>query len=206
VLFDEPVPVPTRAESAAALADAGDHRTALALLDAIDDPGADVHALRGWCLENLSRLREAETAYREALALDVHNVEALEGLANVCFALARRREAFRHWAAAVEEIESRTELTARDLELAGWSLYRLYRLDEAERALRASLELDPSSPSARFDLALVLLAQGDVRALSEYEHAASLAGPAAIAVALDDLLTTCPSPPEHIAHLLEARR
>jgi len=199
--------VPNRLDSAAALADAGDHATALALLDAIDDPGTDAHALRGWCLENLGRLDEAEAAYETALELDPRNPEALEGLANVCFARGRRGDAVAHWAAAVDEIQSRPRATARDLELCGWSLFRLVRLHEAELTLRASLELDPSSPSARFDLGLVLLERGDTAAaLNEYEHAARLAGPAAVAVALDDLLSTCPNPPQEIVHLLEARR
>ena len=179
----------TAFETATALASAGEYGPALTLLAAIEEPAGDATVLRGWCLENLDQPAEAIAAYGDALAVDPTNLEALDGLANVAAALGRDDQAAAQWAAVVTEVESRQRPSGRELELAGWSLFRLGRLREADRSLRAALAVRPCRASARFDLGLVLLAHGDGNgARAEYAAAADGSCGAAAAIALDDLL------------------
>jgi len=162
---------------------------------------ASVEGRRGWCLENLGRCEEAAAAYRAALRDDAGNPELLAGLGNVLWSLGDRAGAAGHWM-QVADMAGDDATTPRVLELAGWSLYRLGRLDEAEHAFRRAIEGSPMEPSARFDLGLVLLVAGRGReARQEYERAVEICTsyprrdvPAAethsgaLAVALEDLV------------------
>ena len=194
-------------EVAADLSEAGDFAGALALLGG-RGASARAAALRGWCLENLGRPNEAAAAYRVALRIDPAHLEALEGLANVLWSLGEEEGAARRWLAVVEAVALAERPSAREFELAGWSLYRLGRLEEAEQALRRAVALDQSAPSNRFDLGLVLLARGkEEAARAEYGRAIALSwggSEGAIAVALDDLLQASldPSVVDPIAQML----
>jgi Flp pilus assembly protein TadD len=181
--------------TASAMSDGGSFASAVAYLDRaaefgpLDSPSL---TLRGWCLENLGLVREAATTYRAALRIDAGNLDAVEGLANVSCSLGDRLGAIRRWVTVAGAARSAQCPSARTLELAGWSLYRLGRLEEADRTLRRALEMNPCGPSIRFDLGLVLLARGKTAAARiEYERSLALvfAGQEAVAtIALEDLL------------------
>lgn len=182
------------------LSEAGAHREALALLDRAlkirgDDP--QLHAARGWALENLEPdcMPEARLAYETAIALDPNQIWARAGLAEVLGRQGEGQASIRIHQEVVEQAATRAVSEHDLLELLGWCQYRLGRLDEAVDTFRRALALDEAWVSVRFDLGLALLVRGDPGgATREYQagldHLAQRdegwrLGP--VLVALDDL-------------------
>ena len=107
-----------------------------------------IHVLLGTALRELGRTRAAETHFRQALALDPRNMQALEQVAAADFNRRRYREAL--------------ELYRRQLEIdpgkatthvnVGAALFYLDRAEEAIRSLERALELDPTLETARSNL------------------------------------------------------
>lgn len=185
---------------AAALSDAGEHSQALQCLDAIGPAGmgmAQVHAARGWSLENLSaaRLPEARSAYEAALELDSTDPWAQLGLAGVLSRLGFEEESTERLRSAMAAATPRTRTEPELLELVGWCQYRLGHCETARLTFEQALGIEPDWLSVRFDLALVLLVLGrGAEAGAHFNQAlALLAEPGGAArrgvamVALDDL-------------------
>ena len=197
VLADEPLAPLGQTER---LAQAGAYAEALQVLDrALPRHAGDarVHAARGWMIENIEpvRLDEARAAYETAISLDPQEPWAGLGLATV---LGRLGDTARSEALHRELVE-RTRPQAADapelLELLGWCLYRLGRLDEAAEVFGRALAVDGDWVSVRFDLGLVWLQRGEAEAAAaEFRHALQAldgrpaqARAAALRLALEDL-------------------
>lgn len=182
------------------LNEAGAHGEALACLDralALHPDDARLHTARGWAIENIEpvQLAEARTAYEAAIALDPDELWASVGLATV---LGRLGEAWRCPSIYREVVERAGPRTAREpetIELLGWCLYRLGKLDAAAETFRRALAIDDTWISVRFDLGLVLLLLGDAEQATGHYRCGlqSLAGrdpgpsSAALKIALEDL-------------------
>jgi len=157
------------------LSNAGAYQDLLCLVDlAITTHGdcPDLHAARGWALENLTPpcLDASREAYDTALALDPTQTWARLGLGTVLERLADPRAACQMYQAAIDLAVPQVACEPDLLELIGWCQYRLGRMDEAVETFLRALELDPAWVSVRFDLGLVLLlccANGS--ATEEYE-------------------------------------
>jgi tetratricopeptide (TPR) repeat protein len=148
---------------------------------------------KGWSLENLERLAEAEDAYRTALAHNPDSPWAAVGLATVLDKTGRGDRAGDVYRTIAERDLPAGERDTDLLEIVGWCCLKVGRNGDAERWFRRCLELEPGRTAAAFDLALTLLSGGRVEeALAEYR--AGLAGSedarglrAHVLVALDDL-------------------
>jgi len=115
---------------------------------------ADFHYNRAVSLTKIGRFQEAADAYRQAALLRPSDGEAWGNLGIVLAALGR-------WGDAAPCLERAIRLAPsveRSLTLAT-SLYELNRLDEAERVVRATLELNPRSTDVKEMLAQVLSGQ-----------------------------------------------
>ena len=136
------------------------------------DPGA--HTVRAWALENLGgpHLDEARIAYETALGLDPHALRARVGLADVLHRSGRSEDAEQLYCSIAADTDASHPEDAASLELEGWSLYRIDRLDEAIATFRKALEREHGRIAVRFDLALALLAAGRIdEAVRAYEDA-----------------------------------
>jgi tetratricopeptide (TPR) repeat protein len=183
--------------------------------DALNDRGAYLDGLRlaeqavaiaaedgpawttmGWALENLGRLTDAEEAYRAAMRHDPAQPWAMVGLATVLEKTGRVDEANDLYRSIAERAAERGRMGPDLLEIVGWSCFKAGNLEDALALYRDALELQPARTAVRFDLALALLAAGDLdAALAEYRAGLRDSGePAAlrahVEVALEDLLAT----------------
>jgi tetratricopeptide (TPR) repeat protein len=148
---------------------------------------------KGWSLENLERLSEAEQAYRTALVHDSDSPWAAVGLATVLDKTGRGDQAIDVYRTIADRGLPAGEENTDLLEIVGWCCFKAGLNADAERLFRRCLELEPGRTAAAFDLALALLADGRVEdALAQYR--AGLAGSADVRslrahalVALDDL-------------------
>jgi Flp pilus assembly protein TadD len=183
-------------EQADALNERGAYEAGLRLADdVIARSGGDAApwTTKGWALENLGRMAEAEQAYATALQLDPYSPWAAVGLATVLEKTGRRSDASDIYRVVADRPVPPDEQSTDLLEIVGWSCFKTGRNDEAQGLFRRALHLEPGRTAARFDLALAMLAAGQVEAaLLEYraglddpEDVASLR--AHVAVALEDL-------------------
>ena len=132
------------------------------------------HIVRAWALENLGgpHLDEARIAYETALGLDPQALRARVGLADVLHRSGRSADAQELYRSIAMDTAANHLVDAANLELEGWSLYRLDRLDEAIARFREALERQDDRIAVRFDLALALLAAGRIDdAVRAYENA-----------------------------------
>ncbi len=182
------------------LGEAGAYAEALQLLDrALPRHAGDarVHAARGWMIENIEPVRpdEARAAYETAISLDPREPWATLGLATVLGRLGQAARSQAMHRELVERVAPRTADAPELLELLGWCLYRLDRLDEAADAFERALAIDADWVSVRFDLGLVLLQRGEAGAAAlQFRHALQAldgrpapARAAALRLALEDL-------------------
>jgi tetratricopeptide (TPR) repeat protein len=162
---------------------------------AIDLAGDDAAAwtTKGWSLENLERLLEAEEAYRTALRHDPGSPWAAVGLATVLDKTGRGDQAGDVYRTIADRGLAADEENTDLLEIVGWCSFKAGRNEDAERLFRRCLRLEPGRTAALFDLALTMLAEGRVQdSLAQYR--AGLGSPvdarslrAHVLVALDDL-------------------
>jgi tetratricopeptide (TPR) repeat protein len=125
---------------------------------AAHDPRA--HTVRAWALENLGgpHLDEARIAYETAIGLDPAGLRARVGLADILHRSGRPADAKELYRSIAGDTAAGHAEDAASLELEGWSLYRLDRLDDAIATFRRALERERDRIAVRFDLALALLA------------------------------------------------
>ena len=121
----------------------------------------DAYVARGWLLEN-SELdwRGASVAYRRGLELAPENLQTMFSMASMLALQGQLREAI---------TLSRQALDNDPMSPNWWNWYSAYlsavgRLDEAETAIRESIELRPQGSSAWAQLAIIELQRGDAKA------------------------------------------
>jgi len=202
----DPPPAPSGdlVERADALNDRGAYAEGLlAAEEAIAASEGDARAWtsKGWALENLGRLAEAEDAYRTALAHDPGLPWPAVGLATVLEKTGRSAEARALYRSVADRSPLDDTESADLLEIVGWSCLKTGRLEESIRLFEAALRIEPDRTAVRFDLALALLAEGrEDAALAEYragltDAAGAEALRANVMVALEDLLAVAPMVP-----------
>lgn len=141
----------------------------LAPVPSLPEPAIDAYA-RGVGLAYQGSLKEAVSAFDEAVA-------QAPGYSNALFERGRARADLGDYQAAISDYEA-ARAAGRDDASVAWNMAWLYylqgRFDEAIQTNRRSVELDPKLLEARFDLALTLLAAGQIEA-AKNEYAQTLA-------------------------------
>jgi tetratricopeptide (TPR) repeat protein len=108
--------------------------------------------------ENVSTRREAEDAYRRALAVNPLHANALTNLGNLRHKAGERRDAYRLYRKAIEAEPRQPEAHYN----TGFLLHEEGRHRDALRWLEKAIELDPNFADAHFNVALVLRDLGRV--------------------------------------------
>ena len=112
----------------------------------------------GLVLLDLKQLREAEEAFRKAIALDPSYAMAHHNLGVALAESGRWEEAVQGYRRALAFPGAAVTVLANHN--LGWAYYNLGRLKEAEEALTFTIRLEPSMASAHYHLGLVLLKAG----------------------------------------------
>lgn len=133
---------------------------------------ADLHLLRGVFWQEAGNDQEAISAYRQTLALQPDNVEALLRLGGRLRAHDQVEEA----AAAVEQALALDPSSAWAYRLLSEIRWQQGRQADAIQLLQAGLALDASNPDIHFRLANLLVATGDrAGAIASYRRYLELA-------------------------------
>lgn len=141
----------------------GQYNTALDELKqavAIDPTLPAAHEMRALIYDAIGDADRADASFRQALALDPNNGSVLH---NHAWSLCRRgqyaaADALFGRAAALPQSVS----TAKTLMARGVCQVRAGLYPEGEKSLLKSYELDPSSPATAYNLAAVLMRQGEL--------------------------------------------
>lgn len=153
------------------LLDEGNPQEALACLARAGEAHPDrpgLHIQVGEAYLKLRKLREAEESYRKALAIDPLNFHAHLGLARSCLRQRRYEEAA---AQALETVRLMFHYPMAHFVL-GNALFRLRRIDAAERSLNVALELNPNFIEAhRMLMSLYRFWKPDPAALRKHRKA-----------------------------------
>ena len=154
--------------NSALLCDSGDFEGALELLKPATSPlesaPKSLLALRGWAHQNCESdedAAQAESVYRQAMALDAEDHWSRKGLANALRRLGKVDEANLHYERVIEyarQQRDQHDLNPYDACLAGWCCYRLDRFKEAADFSSAGLAAFGVGVAAQFDYGLFLLA------------------------------------------------
>jgi Flp pilus assembly protein TadD len=130
---------------------------------------AEIRNALGWTLFQDGRPEEAIAEYERVVAVDPGHAKAHNNLALALVELGRLPEAASHFETSLA-IEPRAEIFSD----FGFTMARLGRPEEARAAYAKALELDPSSASAHFNLAVAFVQAGDYReAEAHYRQALS---------------------------------
>jgi Tfp pilus assembly protein PilF len=117
----------------------------------------------------------AEEKFRKAVALKPDYSEAWNNLAAMFIEQGRYGEAVGPAEQALKNVYYGTQ--ERALANLGWALHKSGRGEEGEKRLRQAIEVAPSFPLARRNLALLLAERGDHRrAVEQFDAALRLAG------------------------------
>ena len=120
----------------------------------------------GACLHDLGRFEEAVLAYGEAITLDPRFAPAFNNRGNTYLALGCYEASARDYLRALELMPERAEIYPA----LATSLQALGRLEDAKLCCEKALLLNPNLAEAHWNLALVLLLQGDFeRGWREFE-------------------------------------
>ena len=133
-------------EEADALNERGAYEAGLRLADdviALSGRDAAPWTTRGWALENLGRVAEAEEAYARARRIDPDSPWAAVGLATVLEKTGRRAEASDIHRVVADRRVPPDEQSTDLLEIVGWSCFKTGRNGDAQRLFRHALELEP---------------------------------------------------------------
>ena len=120
----------------------------------------DVYVARGWLLENQLDWRGATEAYQRGLELSPGNLQTMFSKASMLALQGQLDEAI---------TLTRQALDNDPMSPNWWNWYSAYlsavgRLDEAEKAIRDSIELRPQGSSAWAQLTIIELQRGDAQA------------------------------------------
>ena len=117
------------------------------------------HNLRGLILGNLGQDSQAEESFRRALALNARDVDAMQNYGWFLCQHKRYGEADAQFTQALTIPQRRD--TGRILLTQGVCHAFAGQLEEAEKALMRSFQVDPGNPSTSVNLAEVLLRRGE---------------------------------------------
>lgn len=143
-------------------------RVYLAPIPSLPDPAIDAYA-RGVGLAYQGQFKEAVTAFDEA-------VTQAPDYGNALFERGRAYAELGDYQAALTNYEAARAVGRDDASVAwnsAWLYYLQGRFDEAIQTNRRTVALDPNLLEARFDLALTLLASGQIEA-AKAEYAQTL--------------------------------
>ena len=134
---------------------------------ALDANLSEGHAVRGMiALTHDWDWRAARQAYERALSLNPNSAIATLGAANLHLRLGPLEKAISIGRRAAE-LDPLTASVHNDL---GWIYFTAEQFEEAEKATKKALDLDPQHPIARYQLALIYLMKNRLReALTEIE-------------------------------------
>ena len=126
---------------------------------------ADAHNGMGKLLAESQQYDEALAAFRQAIALNSRLAEAYSNLAWYIIEAGQRDEASLRdaieFARRALQLNQGTRYEWHSYDVLGWVYYHCGMLDDAERALRTSIEKQPSKAQNRYHLALLYRAKGD---------------------------------------------
>jgi tetratricopeptide (TPR) repeat protein len=120
------------------------------------------HILRGEAALNQRNFATALIEFQEAVLLDTHSKDAIDGLTRV-YAVA---PITRSMLLKMERMGLAAPSSATLLEIAGRNFINIHRYEDAERCLRESLLIDPSRHSAVEWLARIQAQNGDLTSAS----------------------------------------
>ncbi|QTN25380.1 type IV pilus biogenesis/stability protein PilW [Rhizobacter sp. AJA081-3] len=126
---------------------------------AADPTVGAAHNLRGLILGNLGQDSQAEESFRRALALNARDVDAMQNYGWFLCQHKRYGEADAQFTQALTIPQRRD--TGRLLLTQGVCHAFSGQLEEAEKALMRSFQVDPGNPSTSVNLAEVLLRRGE---------------------------------------------
>ena len=132
-----------------------DYRSELAIWQdtvAKSPDNARAHSNLGSTLESLSRTREAEVCFREAVRLDPEYLVARSNLGNLLLSQERIKEAHVHY----EQVVRLQPGSADAHSNLGVMLALLGRIDEAMASYRSALAIDPDNRKAHGNLGVAL--------------------------------------------------
>lgn len=126
---------------------------------AADPNVGGAHNLRGLILGNLGQDSQAEESFRRALALNARDVDTMQNYGWFLCQRKRYGEASAQFTQALNIPQRRD--TGRLLLTQGVCQAFAGQLEEAEKSLMRSFQVDPGNPSTSFNLAEVLLRRGE---------------------------------------------
>lgn len=118
-----------------------------------EDQLANAHAAQAWVMNLQGRWRESEPAYRRALALDQHNLFALNGLAHLLIRMQQQEEAHQVLDSALATYPKEPLF----LDALGGLLFQQGDHAGAEKLFRASISARPTGVAPYVNLHAVLL-------------------------------------------------
>lgn len=121
------------------------------------------HILRGEAALNLRNYASALIEFQQAVLLDTHSQEAIDGLSRV-YALAKMNPAM---LLKMEQMGLASPSSATLLEIVGRNFINIHRYADAERCLKESLAIDPSRHTAAEWLARIQAERGDLTSASK---------------------------------------
>lgn len=127
---------------------------------AVDPAFGDAHNLRGLIFMRLNDNRTAEESFRRALALNSRDAAALHNIGWLFCQQRRFAESFDAYQRAMENPTYGDR--AKTLMAMGLCEIRADRLEEAERSLARSYELDAANPITGYNLASLLYRRGEL--------------------------------------------
>jgi type IV pilus assembly protein PilF len=126
---------------------------------AADPNVGGAHNLRGLILGNLGQDSQAEESFRRALALNARDVDTMQNYGWFLCQRKRFGEASAQFTQALNIPQRRD--TGRLLLTQGVCYASAGQLEDAEKALMRSFQVEPGNPSTSFNLAEVLLRRGE---------------------------------------------
>jgi tetratricopeptide (TPR) repeat protein len=116
--------------------------------------------MRGAMFERMNRVEQAETEFRKVLRVDPDSAGALNYIG---YMLADRNLRLQESFDLITMALDKDPGNGAYLDSLGWSLYRLGRLDEAEKTLQKAVLKTPKDPTVHHHLAETLMKEGKVR-------------------------------------------
>ena len=119
-----------------------------------------VRFMRGAMFERMNRVDQAETEFRKVLRVDPESAGALNYIG---YMLADRNLRLQESFDLITMALDRDPGNGAYLDSLGWSLFRLGRLEEAEKTLQKAVLKTPKDPTVHHHLAETLMKEGKVR-------------------------------------------
>jgi tetratricopeptide (TPR) repeat protein len=149
-------------------------RTTLERAIQVDPSSSYAHFLYGFHFHIQNEMRAAVAPLQSAIRLDPRDPRPVRYLGLTQESLGLNVEALALYRKAIQLEEAARKLQPESLLTAARLLLLLDRLDECRTLIERAVKLDPRSRDARFELARLLLRQGDAPAAIRHAEAALL--------------------------------